>query len=101
MSKNIGISPLGNRVVVRPSAPEKVTQSGIIIPDTTSKEKPAQGEVLAVGPGSYDDGKLVPMQVNVGDTVLFAKYSPEEVEVDGEQYFILREDSLLAIITKN
>jgi chaperonin GroES len=96
--KKISIKPLGNRVVVEPTSPEQVTASGIIIPDSATKEKPAQGTVIAVGPGEMKDGKMVTMGVKVGDKVLFSKYTPDEVEVDGKEYFIIREDSLLAIL---
>lgn len=90
--------PLADRVLVRPLPKEEVTASGIIIPDTVSKEKPEQGTVVAVGEGKYDDGKLIPLRVKVGDVVVFSKYGYDEVKLDGEEYFILREDSLLAVI---
>lgn len=94
------IEPLGDRVVVKPSDKneEKVSASGIIIPDTVDKEKPAKGKVVAVGPGKYDDGKLNPTQVKVGQTVLFGKYGYDEIKVDGEEYYILSEGQLLAVI---
>lgn len=93
------IKPLGDRVVVRPSREdEKKLPSGIIIPDTVDKEKPATGVVIAVGPGRYDDGELVPMQVKVGDRVLFSKYGYDEVKHDGEEYYILSESSVLAVL---
>jgi chaperonin GroES len=76
---------------------EEITKSGIVLPDT-AKEKPQEGEVLAVGPGKYEDGKLQPMSVKVGDKILFAKYAPTEIKVDGEELYILREDDILAII---
>lgn len=99
MSK-VNITPLADRVVVKPASAEEKTASGIYIPDTASKEKPMQGEVVAVGPGRWDeDGeKQIPVAVKVGDTVLYSKYSPEEVEVDGETYLIISESSLLAVI---
>lgn len=101
MSTKPNITPLNNRVVVKPSSPEQVTKSGIIIPDTASKEKPAQGEVVAIGPGGRDDkGNSITMTVKVGDTVLFSKYSPDEVVINNEDYLIMREDSILAIINK-
>lgn len=96
--KKVAIKPLGNRVVVEPSSPEQITASGIIIPESKTQEKPAQGTVVAVGPGEVRDGKLIPIDVKVGDSVLFSKYTPEEVEVDGTDYLIIREDSLLAIL---
>lgn len=93
--------PLGDRVLVRPMSAEegKKTASGIIIPDTISKEKPEQGKVIAVGAGRMnDDGKLIPMNVKKGDVVIFSKYGPDEIKVDGEEYFILSESSILAVI---
>lgn len=100
MAKKLSLSPLGDRVVVIPSEREgeKKLPSGIIIPDTVDKEKPAKGEVIAVGPGKYDDGERVPMQVKVGDTVLFSKYGYDEVKIDGETYYILSEANILGVI---
>lgn len=96
---NLDIQPLGDRVVVLPAdKEEKVSASGIIIPDTVDKEKPAKGKVVAVGPGRYDDGELVPMQVKVGQMVLFSKYGYDEVKVDGKEYYILAESQILAVI---
>lgn len=92
--------PLGDRIVVKPSDKEgeKMLASGIIIPETIDKEKPAQGTVVAVGPGKYDDGVLIPMQVKVGDTVLFGKYNFDEVKVDGQEYYILSEANVLGVV---
>jgi chaperonin GroES len=94
------ITPLGDRVVVKPGekGAEKKLPSGIIIPPSGDKERPMSGVVVAVGPGKYEDGKLVPMQLKRGDEVLFAKYGYEEVKVAGEEYFILSEASVLAVI---
>ncbi len=100
-TKKINITPIGDRVVVKPDVVEEggTTASGIIIPDTANKEKPEQGVVTAVGKGRMtDDGKILPMSVKVGDKVLFSKYGPDEVNVDDEEYFILSESSILAII---
>jgi chaperonin GroES len=95
----ISISPLADRVVVQPITKDDKTSSfGIIIPDTADKERPAKGKVVAVGPGKTEDGKLVPIGVKVGQTVLFSKYGYDEVKVDGQEYFILSESSILAII---
>ncbi|MBE3575074.1 MAG: co-chaperone GroES [Firmicutes bacterium] len=93
------IKPLADRVVVQLLDTEEKTQSGIVIPDT-AKEKPQQGKVLAVGPGRWDDeGKRqIPMAVKEGDHVLFAKYAGTEVKLDGEEYLILRESDILAVI---
>ncbi|MDZ7374543.1 MAG: co-chaperone GroES [candidate division KSB1 bacterium] len=94
----MNIKPLADRVVVKPIEEEEKKQGGIIIPDT-AKEKPQKGEVVAVGPGKIDEnGKRVPMEVKVGDKVLFGKYAGTEVEIDGEQYLIMRESDILAII---
>jgi chaperonin GroES len=94
------LTPLHDRVLVRPSKPEEVTSGGIIIPDT-AKEKPMQGEVLAVGPGKTgEDGRIVPMQVKAGDTVLYGKYSGTEVSHAGDDMLIMRESDIFAIINK-
>ncbi|MCI0597741.1 co-chaperone GroES [Candidatus Parcubacteria bacterium] len=96
----LSLQPLGDRVVVKPADKnkEKVSAAGIIIPDTVDKEKPAKGTVVAVGPGRYDDGELVPMQVQVGQTVLFSKYGYDEVKVEGEEYYVLSESQILAVV---
>jgi chaperonin GroES len=93
----IGIEPLADRVVVKPAEKEEKTLSGIII-SGSEKEKPAKGTVVAAGPGRYEDGKLVPMRVKVGDVVLFSKYGYDEVEVGDEDYLILPESSVLGIL---
>ncbi len=94
----MNIKPLADRVVVRPLEPEEKKQGGIIIPDT-AKEKPQQGEVVAVGPGKVDNnGKRIPMEVKVGDKVLFGKYAGTEVELDGQEYLIMREADILAVV---
>ncbi len=95
------IMPLGDRVLVRPftaddMAPKK--SFGIIIPDTVQKEKPEQGEVVAVGEGRREDGKLIPVRVKVGDTILFSRYGFEDVRVDDKEFYILKEENILAII---
>lgn len=93
------LEPLGGRVVVRPAQTEDKTKSGIYIPDSATKEKPGQGEVVAVGPGKLDnDGNRVKMSINVGDKVMFTKYAPDEIEIDDEKYLVIREENLLAII---
>lgn len=95
------IMPLADRVVVKPLGKEQIASpSGIIIPDTVDKEKPERGTVIAVGPGKYDEDTLIPMTVKVGDTVLFSKYGYDEVKVGGEEYFILSESNILAVVTK-
>lgn len=91
------IKPLSDRVVIKAIEAIQKTFSGIVIPDT-AKEKPAQGEVMAVGPGKTKDGKKVPMSVKIGDKVLYSKYSPQEVKVDGQEYLIISEEDILAVI---
>ncbi len=92
------LKPLGSRVVVEPMEQEEVTAGGIVLPET-AKEKPQKGVVLSVGPGDRDDeGKRVPMDVKVGDTVLYAKYGGTEIKIDGKKLLILRESDLLAIV---
>lgn len=81
------------------STEEKKTKSGIIIPDTAEKEKPDQGEVIAVGEGKQnEDGKIIPLKIKVGDMVIFSKYSPDEIKIDDEEYYIISESNILAII---
>ena len=94
----LSIAPLADRVVVEPASKEEVSVSGIIIPDTAKQEKPERGTVVAVGPGKFDDGVQVPMSVKIGDTVLFSKYGYDEVKIDGTEYLILAESSILGII---
>ena len=89
------LKPLGDRVIVEVVEEEETTASGIVLPDT-AKEKPQRGRVLAVGPGRYEDGKLVPLDVNDGDEIIFSKYGGTEVKVGGEEYLILRESDILA-----
>ena len=92
------LRPLGDRVVVKPSAREEMTKSGIVLPDTV-KEKPQEGEVLAAGPGKMlDDGKREAMDVKVGDKVLYAKYAGTEFKVDGEELLIVSQKDILAIV---
>jgi len=89
------LKPLGDRVIVEVLDEEETTVSGIVLPDT-AKEKPQRGNVLEVGPGRYEDGKLVPLDVKKGDEVIFSKYGGTEVKVGGEEYLILRESDILA-----
>lgn len=98
---SVGIRPLGDRVVIRMLTDDEAgtkSPSGIIIPDTVSKEKPEQGVVVAVGAGKYDDGVRIPMEVAVGDRVVFSKYGYDEVKIGGTEYYIVSETNLLAII---
>jgi chaperonin GroES len=98
MSK-IKIKPLGDKILVKPLEKEERTKSGIVLPDT-AKEKPQEGEVLAVGKGKYIEDKLVPLDVKVGDRIIFSKYSPTEIKVDGEELYILSESDVLAVYEK-
>ena len=100
MIKKFQITPLGDRLVVRPSEKEgeKRLASGIIIPETVDKERPAKGDVVAVGPGKFEEGKRVPMQVKVGDMVLFSKYGYDEVKIEGQEYYVLSESGILGIL---
>ncbi|HET9424827.1 MAG TPA: co-chaperone GroES [Gemmatimonadaceae bacterium] len=96
-SSSVKVAPLADRVVVRALEETESMRGGLYIPDT-AKEKPQQGEIVAVGPGRFDEGKRVPMDVKVGDKVLYGKYSGTEVTLDGEQLLILRESDVLAVI---
>lgn len=96
-ASGVKITPLADRVVVKALEETEQMRGGLYIPDT-AKEKPQQGEVIAVGEGRYEEGKRVPMDVKVGDKVLYGKYSGTEVNLDGEQYLILRESDVLAIV---
>ena len=91
--------PLSNHVFIEPIDEDKVTKSGIVLPDTAEKEKPIKGKVLAVGPGKASEkGERIPMSVKVGDVVLFKKYGPDEIEIDGKKYLVGDEDDILAVI---
>jgi chaperonin GroES len=93
------INPLGDRVVVKPAAKEEITKSGIVIPDT-AKEKPQEGTVIAVGSGRLlDNGDRAALDVHAGDRVLFAKYGGTEFKLDGEEYLVLKENDILAVIS--
>ena len=97
MSK-LKLSPLADRVVVKPAEAEEKTKGGIILPDT-AKEKPVEGTIVAAGPGKIaDSGELVKMTVKVGDKVLYGKYSGTEVTIEGEEYLIMRESDIFAIV---
>ena len=98
---SVSIKPLEDRIVVKPLDAEQTTASGLVIPDT-AKEKPQEGEVLAVGPGRFDDEgeKRIPLDVKVGDTVLYSKYGGTEVKYSGQEYLILSARDVLAVIEK-
>lgn len=93
------IKPLHDNVVLKPLGFEETTKAGIVLPETTDKEKPEKGEVLAVGPGKrMESGQISPMGVKVGDKVMFKKYSPDEIKIDDEEYLLLSESDILAVL---
>lgn len=93
------IKPLADHVVIEPLLQEEKTRSGILLPETAEKERPEQGKVIAVGSGKRtDEGKVLPLEVKVGDTVLFTKYGPNEVKVDDKEYLIAKAEDILAIL---
>jgi chaperonin GroES len=96
----MNLKPLHDRVIVRPAKPEEVTKGGIIIPDT-AKEKPMQGEILAIGTGKQsEEGKVTALTVKVGDKVLYGKYSGTEISVEGDDLLIMRESDIFAVVAK-
>lgn len=100
MSDSVTLKPLGDRLVIKPADREEMTASGIVLPDTASKEKPQRGEIIAVGEGRRDDdGDRIPMDVKVGDQVLFAKYAGTEFKLDDKDLLILAEKDVLAVIS--
>lgn len=93
------VKPLGDRILIKPAGEKERTKGGIVLPDT-AKERPQEGEVVAVGSGKKtEDGKIIPLSVKVGDRVLYGKYSGTEITIDDEEYLIVREDDILAIIS--
>jgi len=99
MAGKFGLKPLEDRVVVKPIEEEETTISGLVIPDT-AKEKPTEGEVMAVGPGRFEDGNRVPMDVKVGDRVIYSKYGGNEYKYKAEEYVILQARDIYAVIEK-
>jgi chaperonin GroES len=98
-STKVAIKPLEDRIVVQPLEAEQTTASGLVIPDT-AKEKPQEGRVLAIGPGRFEDGKRIPLDVKEGDIVLYSKYGGTEVKYSGEEYLVLSARDVLAIVEK-
>jgi len=91
------LKPLGDRIVIKPTEAEEITKGGIVLPDA-AKERPQEGEVIAVGPGKIlETGAKVPMEVKVGDKIIYSKYGGAEVKIGGEEYVILRQDDVLAV----
>jgi chaperonin GroES len=96
---HMNLKPLNNKIILEAVSAEEKTKSGIIIPDTANKEKPEQGKVLAVGSGKLlESGERAKMDVKVGDTVIFSKYSPNEIKVDGKEYLVISDEDVLAIV---
>ncbi len=96
--KSIKIRPLGDRLVVEPQELETKTPGGIFIPDTADKDKPIQGTVLAIGQGKYVDGKMLPLQVKVGDKVLFGKYAGTNIKFSEKEYLVMREEDVMGVV---
>ena len=93
------IKPLSDHIVIEPISQEEKTKTGIFLPQTVEKERPEQGKVVAVGPGKVlSSGKITPMEVKVGDVVLFTKYSPNEIKVEDKEYLIAKQEDILAIL---
>lgn len=95
----MNLRPLNDRLILKAASKEEKTASGLILPGTNEKERPEQGEVIAVGPGRLkDDGTRVTMSVKIGDKVVFKKYAPDEVKLDGQEYLVLSESDIMAVI---
>ncbi len=93
------IKPLSDHILIEPIKEEEKTKTGILLPETAEKEKPEEGKVIAVGPGRKTaSGKIIPLDVKAGDKVLFTKYGPNEIKVDGKEYLIAKEEDILAIL---
>jgi chaperonin GroES len=99
MAKDFRLKPLEDRIVVKANEGDETTASGLVIPDS-AKEKPQEGTVMAIGPGRFEDGARVPLDVAVGDTVIYSKYGGTEVKVDGEEYLVLSARDVLATLSK-
>ncbi len=93
------LRPLNDHVIVEPVGKEAMTKGGIVLPDTADKEKPEKGKVLAIGPGKMlEDGRRAVMSVKVGDTVVFKKYSPDEIKIDEKEYLVISESDVIAVV---
>jgi len=91
------IQPLGDRVLIKAIKEDEITKSGIVLPDTAEKEKPEKGEVMAIGQGKIlDNGQRAPMDIKVGDKIIFSKYGPDEIKIDKEEYLIIKQEDILA-----
>lgn len=101
MAKQNKLSPIGAKILVSPEEKEEKTASGIFIPQTASQEKPQKGKIIALGTGKVtSEGKVLSFNVKVGQTVLFKKYSPDSLEIDGKEYLIMEEEDILAVINE-
>jgi len=93
------LTPIGSNILVKAVSSEKISAAGIVLPDSVSTEKPQKGEIIALGSGKVTlDGKKIAFNVKVGDVVIFKKYSPDEIEIDGDEYLIMNEDAILAVV---
>ena len=93
------VRPLNDNVVVKPTKENEITKAGIVLPDTIDKERPEKGEIIAIGEGKLlDNGQRAPMSVKIGDKVMFKKYSPDEIKIDDQEYLIVSQNDILAII---
>lgn len=93
------LKPLSNNVILKPLKREAMTKFGLVLPDTVDKDRPERGEIIACGPGkTLDNGQILKMSVSVGDQILFKKYSPDEIKIDGEDYLVLSENDIIAVI---
>ena len=93
------LRPLGDHVIVKPLTVDEITKAGIVLPDTVNKEKPEKGEVIAIGPGKLlESGQRATPSVKVGETVVFKKYSPDEVKVDNQEYLVISEGDIMAVL---
>lgn len=95
----MNLKPLHNQVIIKTIKETETTASGLVLPETAEKERPEKGEVIAVGPGKFlDNGQRAPMSVSVGQQIVFKKYSPDEIKIDGQEFFVIREDDIIAVI---
>ncbi len=95
----MNLKPLHNQVIIKPIKESTATPSGLVLPETAEKERPEKGEVIAAGPGKLqDNGQRSPMSVKIGDQVVFKKYSPDEIKINGQEFYVIREDDIIAII---
>jgi chaperonin GroES len=94
----MNLKPLHDNIIVKPVTEDKLTKSGLVLPDTVDKEKPEKGEIIAVGPGKLlENGTRAPLSVKIGDKVVFKKYSPDEVKIDGQEYLVIGESDIIAV----